>query len=1179
METAPGKAKLKIALLGPPVVTLNNFPLVIPRKITRELLFYLCNQNQAVSRSTLCSLFWPALPEAQARKNLRENLSLLRKALGSDTYLLGDSDQVEFNFTNVYVDSLDFQQIMERVHFSLDALPTGKLPDSLYRTLREAIKLWRTPHFMDGFLANNHVEFDIWQSQVGQRLEYWRQYIAERLADHNITQGNLQEANYWLVAALDSDPLNTDLHYLVLTCLRDLGKKTDLIRYHDLLERIYVKEHGESIPQLLLDFYARIGDSANFSPGSQGQLWPGITHTRTQFVGRKEQLQQLNHYLHQGGIAIVKGDSGIGKSRLMEEFYSRLEVSVRLLFCAAQPMEKSLPFQPIIDGLKKSLRTGELESLPEKALATLSRTFPDLFATKENQGSFKPHGLAGSYQAILESFCEIFNLMSEKHRLLIIMDDAQWCDEATLSLFSYLDEQGFFKTRGFLLIAAETRVESRILDEFIQHHQASGYFRNILLEGLSENEISNLVYLTMGKALSEETIGNLKRKTGGNPLFILEILKNLMGTAHSLEEISSLEQLPIPPSVQNIIMSYIQELDANSMAVVTAAAMLGSRFTPDLIELTCHLSQDEIVNSLERLEKSHAIVSVPEMKPAGGYSFTHEKIRESLVNSLSPARKRMYALRAINAIAERRGRPLSYAAIFAQFYEIAGETNLAFKEWMKAAAFARQHFAQKDTYAAFQHALDLCMQYEDVISEQDFYDLLTKWADYAYDLSDVQTLENIYSDCISFGERRKSALLTGTGLSGEVRVAGILGQFASGMSHTGPALRYLQNAQADGEIVELFVRQGILYHFSLDYKSAKTCYEKALTYPVVQRSYRLQDALFNAKTLLVFIYCQMGWPKKGEELAMEAYTEGEFLERQSIRFQVKAMLAMAAFYQGKYHNALQTAREALSQTEHLQLPWWNSLICTTIARSYIFTGYLDEAWAMIENAKQYTELSGMGYWDSELNCIKGDFFRFLCDFDLAREYYRKGIREDILDFNSLENKYLLGYSLGMEGNDEKGIALIEETIREAETNELGMITLPARITMLSLPCKKKGDPRDIENLETLRIETAERGMGSSPVMLRILGADLMLEQGKYPEAESEYAQAAKEARVILNPWLELSICRKISDNGNFSAKARRKAIARTQSIFEFLEEHANTDMCREELTQFRKHYETVAKYL
>lgn len=1175
MAAEAEKAKLNISLLGPPVVAIHHNPLAISRRLTRALLYYLACQPQPASRMSLCNLFWPSSPEDLARKNLREQLSLLRKALGNESLVVTDMDQVSLDHSQVYVDSSKFIETVSQVHFNLEMMPTGKLPESLYHTLHDSLLLWRTPYFMQGFEMDNQGEYESWLFKTSQHVEYWRQNFAERLADHNISMGRLDEAIIWLNSALDADPLNTDLHYLVLTCLRDLGRKNEIIRYGGYLYQVYSVEHGEPVPQLLSDFLARLADSIFVSTRQENLAWPGLSSGRNQFVGRRDILQQLNLDLYQGGIAVIQGETGMGKSRLLEEFYNRLEVPVRLLYLSSGAMDSSTPFQTIIKGLKRGIAREEWNLFPSENVDLLENNFSDLFSLQsEGRSDYTGTFNSEAFQAIQDSLASIFLQIAQKRRLLIILDDAHWCDAASLSFFTFLNERGFFKSDGFLLIAAQIDEEKPYLDDFIFRNKTYRNVSQILLGTLTSDEIASLVYFITGKTFPEEATQRLARDSAGIPLIVLEMIKNLMETSVNLDEISTTEHFPIPATIQSLILERIQHADANTRTVLIAGALLGRRFAPDLVESVTQLSREAVVMSLEKLVKVHSIVAVPDLKPAGGYEFVYDNIRVALVDSLDPALKRMYALRSIDAIRAKYGATDAISDACARYYEIAGEIGLAFHEWVNAANYAVQQFLKKDAETAFQRALSLCMQNDSLFSDQDFYELFNLYADYTYDLEDSHNCEEIYRECMTLGEKRRSPLLIGTAFSGMARVSGMRGQISRGLTFTSSALQYLQEAGAEGEIIEVFTRQAILYNLGNDYRKSLECLEKAIAYPVSSNTVRASTALCDARSQLSMIYCLMGFPFKGEQQAQIACADARFLQSESARYKSKAMLSLATFHLGKYHTSVEAACSALQFTEPLQKNWWSALLTVTLARSYFLTGFLDEGWTMSEKALQYGSICEGQYWVSQALCTRGDFFRFLGDYSQAEEYYRKGMQESEEEFQMLENKYLLGYTMALNGNRE-GNTLIKQAMMAGRKMGLGSITIPASAVLLQLSVEKEGElPTNFR----LRNQTAiaERGgFGLIQVLHQITWAEVLAAQSKKQRAEEQYQLAAARAREILNPWSELQIYYKVLSQKGFSDGFQQQARVRARSIFDFLAEHANTPPCKEKVEEYQYRWKNI----
>ena len=103
--------RLRILILGSPVITWDNQPLKLSRRLLRVFLIYLASQLKPVSRSEACQLFWPKLDDSHAHKNLRELLSKLRSELPDPSILQTDNGSLFLDPSKVYVDAWEYSSI------------------------------------------------------------------------------------------------------------------------------------------------------------------------------------------------------------------------------------------------------------------------------------------------------------------------------------------------------------------------------------------------------------------------------------------------------------------------------------------------------------------------------------------------------------------------------------------------------------------------------------------------------------------------------------------------------------------------------------------------------------------------------------------------------------------------------------------------------------------------------------------------------------------------------------------------------------------------------------------------------------------------------------------------------------------------------------------------------------
>ena len=240
--------KVEIRLLGPPDVSVDGKPVLIKRRLNRALLFYLAAQQYSVSREELCALFWPEESEQAARKNLREALSRIRTEVGINQLVITDGEQVSLNTSTVWVDYHELNQLISPLLSSSEMTSTISLPDWMVIQMKRGMALYRTNRFMQGISIKGSVGFDNWLGMINQSYNLTVLKVIDRLIDHYISTGNLEEALIWLGKAIEIVPIDEDFNYLTLICMRDTGKIQELIDYVNYLEKIYAQQQ-ENFPE------------------------------------------------------------------------------------------------------------------------------------------------------------------------------------------------------------------------------------------------------------------------------------------------------------------------------------------------------------------------------------------------------------------------------------------------------------------------------------------------------------------------------------------------------------------------------------------------------------------------------------------------------------------------------------------------------------------------------------------------------------------------------------------------------------------------------------------------------------------------------------------------------------------------------------------------------------------
>jgi DNA-binding SARP family transcriptional activator len=1163
--------RLRILILGSPVITWDGKPVEISRRLIRLLFYYIASQKTPVTRSHLSQLFWPELDDSQGHKNLRESLSKLRAELPDPNLIIVDDDEVSLDTRKVFIDGREFQALVDPIVTKSTISSGARLPDWMYTNLRKGMGMCRGNHILQDFRLPESGGLEMWLSLSNQAYDYYRMRSLEFLAGHCIAIGNLNEAIDWLGKYAEIDPLNTENNYLTINCLQERGRIKEAADYITYLEKLYRTLSDEELPATISAFRSRLNEYKQPTQEKEGTKWPGRDETPTTFIGREDLLEKLQHAYHRKGIISIKGESGCGKSRLLQEFYENLPVSPRLLFCSGKPLMRCSPFEPLIEGLRSTVTAQEWALLPENVRQNLSRLFPELQGEQEITTDHNhENNSIDDIHAIYSGLYNVLFKLAEKKTLLMVVDIVQWCDEATIDFLSYLSDREFFKKHGLLIISSRREEVNPTVEIFIDRNTMLYTLESIEVPLFTFEETRTLVQGIIGKDCSEKFLEKVFKSTGGNPYFIIEGLNSIQSINFEPDTFADESHYPIPSTIQALVNEKVRLLSANTREVLQSASILGQKFQPKVVEKMVRLKVEELISALEELQNFSILNIEDGMSLDSRYEFPHDQVREVILKEMSPLRKRTLHLKALGALQVVNGEKPELASIYAYHCEQAGELNRAFEYWIKAGQFARSRFSKTDTYYAYRQASSLIPVLQTDNATEFILQLVTEWGDYAYDHSDLESCEHIYGLCYQLGEQSQNPLLLGAGLSGLGRVSGMKLQIAEGIEHLQRACYFLDLAGNKAERFEAAARLGILYSLSGQVNNAKRTYEEALSGMPEPKTQREMDAFVNTQTQLGLIFILAGWPKKAIEVAEHAHNLSQLIKRRSARVQALAVLAAASYYTGEYSQSLKYALSGVAIAERLNLRWWLSLLETVIARDHLVMGNMDQCWVyiqtVIEREKEIVDKAML----RGIYTVLGDVNRFFRNFEEAARVFQLGIDENVEDLETLENTYLLGVARAQSSDSKNGLDLISRAKTIAHEKELELVSLPARMFEFMLNPDLVLDEVQAKNLELTATEIIRRGMGTSHVILDIVKGNLARKEGKLSEAEELFKRMRDFGAKHSHIWIELYGCQYLLDLYPPGSKEHTEYRLKAREVKDKLRERSTLPPLRRLYSNLRK---------
>jgi class 3 adenylate cyclase len=444
------------------------------------------------------------------------------------------------------------------------------------------------------------------------------------------------------------------------------------------------------------------------------------------FVGRAREMEQLKERLADafsslGSVAMVVGDAGIGKTRLLQEFatYARLR-GAQVLWGTAYEGEARLPYGPFAEALRDYVSRTSVETLRQavtEGSSVLAPMAPELKVKLPDLPEPPPVAAEAEAYRLFQEVTEFLKNASTSAPLVLVLEDLQWADKSSCSLLQHLAR----RLAGARLLVAiscrEAELEpSHPIREALPHLRRESGFWELPLKGLRESEVKELITVLAEQEVPRALVLALHQETEGNPFFVQETLKHLIETEALYQEEgrwtskTAISDIGLPESVREVMERRLAGLSEECRRLLQVGAVLGRRFSLSLAQRVAELDEEV---TLRAVEEALAVQVVREQRQERRtfYQFTSTLLRENLHGRLSAPRRERLHLRAARALEEAYPDRLEdYAAELAYHYREAGEgapAETAYRWTVKAAQQAMAAYAPGEAVPLYRSALEL----------------------------------------------------------------------------------------------------------------------------------------------------------------------------------------------------------------------------------------------------------------------------------------------------------------------------------------------------------------------------------------------------------------------------------------------------------------------------------------
>ena len=761
-----------LQLLGPVSVhelgkTQSNSS-VIPRfrsQRTVAILGFLAAERRPIARDHLAAMIWPDEVSSKARGNLRRELHNLSQILPESWHL--ERNAVAFApCSNLIVDTHKLLELEadERWH--------------------EAVELL-SGEYLEGLHLDDNLEYENWL--LGER-ERWRgrsEAVLTRVIDSYTRRGQYDEALIYSQRLLQITPWNEAAHRQVMQLLTWIGQRGAALRQYAICKQVLWEELRVEPSAETVALYQQIRVGKLDIPPQLPAFLTGeeARHPVDQgvFVARELELAQLNSFLDttlagQGQVMLIAGGPGRGKTALMNAFalqamekYPDLLVVNGNCYTYSGVGDPYLPFRDVL-----AMLTGDLESrwdtgaisrdhalrlwvalplvlkalleqsphllgtlvygtdLLTRANAALQANDPSLSQLREQVKRSMSVSSELDQSHIFEQVTNLLLTLALTQPLILVLDDLQWADNASISLLFHLGRRLAEVDSKILIICAYRPEEVAVDRAGLRHPLAKPLnefkrsFGDMWIdlgqtERSNDREFVDALLDTEPNRLNDDFRAALHQRTQGHPLFTVELLRAMrergdlfINDLGYLVEGPNLDWELLPARVEAVIEERIDRLDQESQEMLAVASVEGEVFTAQVVAEVQNIPERFSLQKFsQEFERQHRLVSEEgevhtRLRRLSRYRFVHVVFQDYLYNRLSLGERRLLHAEVAEALEKLYTGQLDDTAVrIAHHFLKAEDYENAFLYFNKAGEHATRMYANDEAIRNYTRSAEL----------------------------------------------------------------------------------------------------------------------------------------------------------------------------------------------------------------------------------------------------------------------------------------------------------------------------------------------------------------------------------------------------------------------------------------------------------------------------------------
>ena len=461
-----------------------------------------------------------------------------------------------------------------------------------------------------------------------------------------------------------------------------------------------------------------------------------VLRTTLPFTGRASELTVLALLRAEadsgrGGVVLLSGDGGVGKTRLlMEDARTAQHDGWQIAIGRAYPLETASPYAAFSDALSpllSALEPGALTRLTRGDRAILATLAPALSQTPLSTAM--PDGVTSTEERLRlhAGILQLLKRLGERAPLLLAIENLHWADSSSIELLHFLGRQ--LQAHRVLLVASWNESDQPLSDELrlaLRSLRALGVATDIRLAPLTRDDVS--VLLTEHFGVDATTVdafaSTLHHFTQGNSFFVEQTLRELVTRGDLRVQGGAwtgwyVEHLALPQSVREILAARLGRLTPDAREVAEVISVIGTATAHDVVREVCGMLDAALLDAIRELRDAAIIIERDERR-AVLYEIAHPMLQQALVAMAGKVRERDVHAKSALALAQLAGANAhQHADAIAAHWQRAHpheHTATAIDWLLRAGRLALTRHARREAADMLRAALDRADAYPDVVA-------------------------------------------------------------------------------------------------------------------------------------------------------------------------------------------------------------------------------------------------------------------------------------------------------------------------------------------------------------------------------------------------------------------------------------------------------------------------------